>query len=161
MFDRAIVGPAIVDSFRKLNPRGLLGNPVIFVVEVGSVYTSVLFIRDFSKSSVNENVFAGLVTFFLWATVLFANFAEAMAEGRGKAQAASLRKTRSETSANRRDADGTVRQVPSSNLDVGDECVVVAGEVIPSDGDVIEGIASVDESAITGESTPGGARVRR
>ena len=84
MFDRAIVGPAIVDSFRKLNPRGLLGNPVIFVVEVGSVYTSVLFIRDFSKSSVNENVFAGLVTFFLWATVLFANFAEAMAEGRGR-----------------------------------------------------------------------------
>ena len=107
VFDRAIVGPAIVDSFRKLNPRALLGHPVIFVVEVGSVYTSVLFFRDFSSSTTNENVFAALVTFFLWATVLFANFAEAMAEGRGKAQAASLRKTRSETMANRRTA--TVR----------------------------------------------------
>ena len=99
-------------------------------------------------------MFAGLVTFFLWATVLFANFAEAMAEGRGKAQAASLRKTRTETMANRRRPDGTVEHVPSSKLDVGDECVVTAGEVIPSDGDVIEGIASVDESAITGESAP-------
>ena len=112
MFDRAIVGPAIVDSFRKLDPRDLLGNPVIFVVEIGSVYTSVLFFRDLSKSSTNENVFAGLVTFFLWATVLFANFAEAMAEGRGKAQAASLRKTRTETMANRRLADGTVEAGP-------------------------------------------------
>ncbi len=99
-------------------------------------------------------MFAGLVTLFLWATVLFANFAEAMAEGRGKAQAASLRKTRTETMANRRRPDGTVEQVPSTELDVGDECIVAAGEVIPSDGDVIEGIASVDESAITGESAP-------
>ena len=113
-----------------------------------------LFIRDFSTSSSSENVFAGLVTLFLWATVLFANFAEAMAEGRGKAQAASLRKARTETTANRRRPDGTIEQVPSSLLDVGDECVVSAGEVIPSDGDVIEGIASVDESAITGESAP-------
>ena len=103
----------------------------------------------------------GLVTLFLWATVLFANFAEAMAEGRGKAQAASLRKTRTETMANRRRADGTVEHVPSTALDVGDECVVAAGEVIPSDGDVIEGIASVDESAITGESAPVDPRVGR
>ena len=154
VFDRAIVGPAIVDSFRKLHPKSLLGHPVIFVVEVGSVYTSVLFVRDFGKSTGSENVFAFLVTLFLWATVLFANFAEAMAEGRGKAQAATLRKTRSETMANRRRADGSVETVPSSVLDVGDECVVSAGEVIPSDGDVIEGIASVDESAITGESAP-------
>ena len=154
VFDRAIVGPAIVDSFRKLDPRVMISHPVMFVVEIGSVYTSVLFVRDFATSSSAENVFAGLVTLFLWATVLFANFAEAMAEGRGKAQAASLRKTRSDTIANVRRPDGSVELVPSSELDVGDECVVSAGEVIPSDGDVIEGIASVDESAITGESAP-------
>ena len=154
IFDRAILGPAILASFRKLNPKELLHNPVIFIVEIGSVYTTVLFLRDLSTSSTNENVFAGLVALFLWATVLFANFAEAMAEGRGKAQAASLRKARTETIATRRRDDGTVEEVPSSELAVGDECVVVAGEVIPSDGDVIEGIASVDESAITGESAP-------
>ncbi|HTN78301.1 MAG TPA: HAD-IC family P-type ATPase, partial [Acidimicrobiales bacterium] len=154
VFERAIVGPAIVDSFRKLDPRLMVRNPVMFVVEVGSVYTSFLFVRDFSKSSTAENLFAGLVTLFLWATVLFANFAEAMAEGRGKAQAAALRKTRSDTIANRRLPDGSIEHVPSSVLDVGDECVVSAGEVIPSDGDVVEGIASVDESAITGESAP-------
>ena len=127
---------------------------MIFVVEIGSVYTTILFFRDLSKSSTNENVFAALVAFFLWATVLFANFAEAMAEGRGKAQAAALRKARTETIAYRRLADGTVEEVASSILDVGDECIVAAGQVIPSDGDVIEGIASVDESAITGESAP-------
>jgi K+-transporting ATPase ATPase B chain len=132
----------------------MLSHPVMFVVEIGSVYTTILFIRDFGKSSASANVFAFLVTLFLWATVLFANFAEAMAEGRGKAQAASLRKTRSETIANRRRADGGIEQVPSSLLVVGDECVIDAGEVIPSDGDVIEGIAAVDESAITGESAP-------
>ncbi|HEY7106298.1 MAG TPA: potassium-transporting ATPase subunit KdpB [Acidimicrobiia bacterium] len=154
MFDRAIVGPAIVGSFRKLDPRVLIHNPVIFVVEIGSVYTSVLFFRDLSTSSTNENVFAFLIALFLWATVLFANFAEAMAEGRGKAQAASLRKARTETVANRLLPDGSVEPVPSSALDVGDRCVVAAGDVIPSDGDVIEGIASVDESAITGESAP-------
>jgi K+-transporting ATPase ATPase B chain len=154
VFDRAIVGPAIRDSFIKLDPRVMIDHPVMFVVEVGSVYTTFLFLRDIGKSTGPENLFAGLVTFFLWATVLFANFAEAMAEGRGKAQAASLRKTRTETTANRRLADGTIEQVASSELEVGDECVVVAGELIPSDGDVIEGIASIDESAITGESAP-------
>ncbi len=101
-----------MDSFRKLDPRVMLSHPVMFVVEIGSVYTTVLFIRDFGKSSANENVFAFLVTLFLWATVLFANFAEAMAEGRGKAQAASLRKTRSETIANRRLPDGRIEEVP-------------------------------------------------
>ena len=112
MFDRAIVGPAIVDSFRKLNPRALLGHPVIFVVEIGSVYTTVLFLRDFSIVDVDTRTCSpDLVTFFLWATVLFANFAEAMAEGRGKAQAASLRKTRTETMANRRRPDGTIEHV--------------------------------------------------
>ena len=91
---------------------------------------------------------------FLWFTVLFANFAEAVAEGRGKAQADTLRRTRSETMANRRRPDGSIEEVPGTQLDLGDEVVVVAGEVIPSDGDVVEGIASIDESAITGESAP-------
>ena len=154
LFDLSIVGPAIAASFRKLDPRELLHNPVIFVVEIGSVYTSFLFFRDLSTASTSQNVFAALVTFFLWATVLFANFAEAMAEGRGKAQAAALRKARTETVAHRRNPDGTVEEIASNLLDVGDECIVSAGEAIPSDGDVIEGIASVDESAITGESAP-------
>jgi K+-transporting ATPase ATPase B chain len=149
-----ILWRAIVDSFIKLNPRTLMRNPVMFVVGVGSVLTTFIFFRDLGSSSTNENVFAGLVALFLWFTVLFANFAEAVAEGRGKAQAETLRKTRSETLAHRRRPDGTVEDVPSTSLDVGDECVVDAGEVIPSDGDVIEGIASVDESAITGESAP-------
>jgi potassium-transporting ATPase ATP-binding subunit len=149
-----ILRRAIGDSFVKLNPRTLMRNPVMFVVGVGSVLTTILFFKDFGSSSTNENVFVGLVALFLWFTVLFANFAEAVAEGRGKAQADTLRKTRSETIARRRRPDGTIEEVPSTALDVGDECVVTAGEVIPSDGEVIEGIASVDESAITGESAP-------
>ena len=99
-------------------------------------------------------MFAGLVAAWLWFTVLFANLAEAMAEGRGKAQAATLRKARTETMANRRGAGGALEQIPSSLLEPGDEVVVIAGEMIPSDGEIIEGIASVDESAITGESAP-------
>ena len=149
-----ILRRAIGDSFVKLNPRTLMRNPVMFVVGVGSVLTTILFFKDLSSSSTNENVFAGLVALFLWFTVLFANFAEAVAEGRGKAQADTLRKTRSETLARRRRPDGTIEEVPSTALEVGDECVVTAGEVIPSDGEVIQGIASVDESAITGESAP-------
>ena len=149
-----ILRRAIGDSFVKLNPRTLMRNPVMFVVGVGSVLTTILFVKDFSSSSTNVNVFAGLVALFLWFTVLFANFAEAVAEGRGKAQADTLRKTRSETLARRRRPDGTIEEVPSTALEVGDECVVTAGEVIPSDGEVIQGIASVDESAITGESAP-------
>src|SRR5215470_14764239 len=141
-----IVRRAIGDSFVKLNPRTLMRNPVMFVVGVGSVLTTILFFKDLSSSTTNENVFAGLVTLFLWFTVLFANFAEAIAEGSGKAQADTLRRTRAETIAKVRNADGTTRDVPSSQLAVGDECVVSAGEVIPSDGDVIQGIASVDES---------------
>ena len=154
LFDPAIVRGALVDSFRKLHPRVQARNPVMFVVLVGSVLTTILFVRDIGSATGNENVFTGLVALFLWFTVLFANFAEAMAEGRGKAQAATLRKTRSETMARRRTPQGTIDEVPSSDLQVGDECVVTAGEVIPSDGDVVEGIASVDESAITGESAP-------
>jgi K+-transporting ATPase ATPase B chain len=149
-----ILRRASLDSIVKLNPRHLMKNPVMFVVEVGSVLTTVLFLKDLDSSSTNENVFAGLVAVFLWFTVLFANFAEAVAEGRGKAQADTLRKTRAETMANRRNADGSIEQVPGNQLGVGDEVVVVAGEVIPSDGDVVVGIASIDESAITGESAP-------
>jgi K+-transporting ATPase ATPase B chain len=154
LFDPAITRQAIRDSFVKLNPITMIRNPVMFVVEVGSVLTTILFFRDLGSSTANENVFAGLVSLWLWFTVLFANFAEAMAEGRGKAQAATLRRTRSETMALVRQPDGSLVQKPSTQLQIGDLCVVAAGEVIPGDGDVIEGLATVDESAITGESAP-------
>ncbi|HEU0287832.1 MAG TPA: potassium-transporting ATPase subunit KdpB [Nocardioidaceae bacterium] len=154
LLDRSIVRRALGDSFRKLDPRVQARNPVMFVVLVGSVLTTILFFRDINDSSAAQNVFAGLVALFLWFTVLFANFAEAMAEGRGKAQADTLRRTRTETMAHRRRKDGSLEEVSATELRVGDECVVTAGETIPSDGDVIEGIASVDESAITGESAP-------
>jgi K+-transporting ATPase ATPase B chain len=154
LFDPAIVEGALFDSVRKLHPRTQARNPVMFVVLVGSVLTTILFFRDLGDSTAKENVFSALVAAFLWFTVLFANFAEAMAEGRGKAQAATLRQTRAETTAHRRRPDGTLEEVPSSTLQVGDECVVSAGQVIPSDGDVVDGIATVDESAITGESAP-------
>src|SRR5437667_10871369 len=148
-----ILKRAVVDSFVKLSPRTWMKNPVMFVVGVGSVLTTILFFKDLGTSSSNENVFAGLVALFLWFTVLFANFAEAVAEGRGKAQADTLRKTRAQTIAHRRLPNGRgIEEVPSTSLDLGDEVVVSAGEVIPSDGEIIEGIASVDESAITGES---------
>ena len=154
LFEPDIVRQAVGDSFRKLSPRVQARNPVMFVVLVGSVLTTILFFRDIGDSTAKENLFAGLVAVWLWFTVLFANLAEAMAEGRGKAQAATLRKTRAETLANRRRTDGTIEQVPSSQLGLDDVVVVSAGEMIPSDGDIIEGIASVDESAITGESAP-------
>ena len=124
------------------------------MVEIGSVLTTVLFFADLGSSSTQQNVFAGLIAAWLWFTVLFANFAEAMAEGRGKAQAATLRKTRSTMVAHRRRLDGSTEDVPSNALAVGDLVVVSAGEVIPGDGEIVEGIASVDESAITGESAP-------
>ena len=154
LFDGSILRQATIDSFVKLNPRHMIRNPVMFVVEIGSVLVTFLFVRDFSSSSTTENVFAGLVAVWLWFTVLFANLAEAMAEGRGKAQAATLRKARAETMANRRGAGGVLEQIPSSLLEPGDEVAVIAGEMIPSDGEIVEGIASVDESAITGESAP-------
>jgi K+-transporting ATPase ATPase B chain len=154
LFERAIVREAVADSFRKLDPRVQARNPVMLVVLVGSVLTTILFFRDLGSSTGPENLFTGLVAIWLWFTVLFANFAEAMAEGRGKAQAATLRKTRSETVANRRRSDGTIEAVTSSQLDLDDVVVVSANELIPSDGEIIEGIASVDESAITGESAP-------
>ena len=153
LFEPAIVKRAVGDSFRKLDPRTMARNPVMFIVELGSVLTSLLFLRDLGKDGV-DHVFVGLVAGWLWFTVLFANFAEAVAEGRGKAQADTLRKTRSETVARVRRADGTVAETPSNQLVLGDLCVVDAGELIPGDGEIVEGIATVDESAITGESAP-------
>jgi len=145
-----IVKRAIWDAFLKLNPRKMMGNPVMFVVEIGSVITTGLLFKGGAAFKFNLQI-----TLWLWFTVVFANFAEAMAEGRGKAQAETLRKARSETIANRIvGRGGQVEQVPSSKLKAGDLVFVSAGEFIPSDGDIIEGVASVDESAITGESAP-------
>ena len=126
----------------------------MFVVEVGAVLTTFLWLRDLGASTGVDSSFAGLVAVWLWFTVLFANLAEAVAEGRGKAQAATLRKTRSETIARVRRPNGRSPRCRPPSSTVGDECVVTAGEVIPGDGDVVEGIATVDESAITGESAP-------
>lgn len=152
--NKTIIKDAAAQSVRKLDPRIMVRNPVMFIVEVGSALTTVLFIRDFSSNSSAENVFAAIVSLWLWFTVIFANFAEAMAEGRGKAQAASLRHTRAETTARVVTSNGDIVNKISTDLDVGDVCVVSAGELIPGDGDVVEGIALVDESAITGESAP-------
>jgi K+-transporting ATPase ATPase B chain len=154
LFEPSIVRRAAVDAFKKLDPRIEARNPIMFVVLVGSVWTTVLFVRDLGRASTATSVFGGLVTLWLWFTVLFANFAEAVAEGRGKAQADALRKTRTETVGYVRQPGGTVVEVPSAELHVGDEVVVKPGQLIPGDGDVIEGIAAVDESAITGESAP-------
>ncbi|HUO59844.1 MAG TPA: potassium-transporting ATPase subunit KdpB [Candidatus Acidoferrales bacterium] len=144
-----IVSRAIRDSLLKLDPRHMMGNPVMFVVEVGSVITTALLFKGGAGFKFNLQI-----TLWLWFTVLFANFAEAMAEGRGKAQADSLRKARSETMANRLLADGRTETVAGSKLRAGDLVLVNAGEFIPGDGEVVEGVASVDESAITGESAP-------
>ena len=144
-----IVRRAALDSLIKLNPRTMMGNPVMFVVEIGSVITTVMLFRGGADFKFNLQI-----TLWLWFTVLFANFAEAMAEGRGKAQADTLRKARSETLANLLLKDGRTEQISSSNLRKGDLVLVSAGEFIPSDGTILEGVASVDESAITGESAP-------
>jgi potassium-transporting ATPase ATP-binding subunit len=145
-----IVRRAIWDAFVKLNPRKMMGNPVMFVVEIGSVITTVLLFKGGPAFKFNLQI-----TLWLWFTVVFANFAEAMAEGRGKAQADTLRKARSDTIANRlTGSDGRVEQIPSSKLRAGDLVFVSATEFIPSDGEIVEGVASVDESAITGESAP-------
>ncbi len=151
--DRTIVLRAIVDSFRKLHPRTMVKNPVMFVVEVGATITSIQLIwNTFHRAGLFS--FGLQITLWLWFTVLFANFAEAMAEGRGKAQAETLRKARAETEAHRLTEDGCTETMPGSKLRAGDVVIVYAGEFIPGDGEVIEGIASVDESAITGESAP-------
>ena len=151
--DKKIVWHAIVDSFAKLHPRTMLKNPVMSVVEVGAVLATLQLTRDTFLHAGGFG-FGLQITLWLWFTVLFANFAEAMAEGRGKAQAETLRKARAETQAHRLRADGSIETVASSKLRSGDVVVVIAGEFIPGDGEVSEGVASVDESAITGESAP-------
>jgi K+-transporting ATPase ATPase B chain len=149
LFDWNIVGPAIGDSFRKLHPRLMVKNPVMFVTMVGAALTTVGIVYAIPA----ERGFIAQLAIWLWFTVLFANFAEAVAEGRGKAQAASLRKARKDTMA-RRLRDGHEQKVPAPDLNKGDLVVCETGDIIPADGDVVEGIASVDESAITGESAP-------
>jgi K+-transporting ATPase ATPase B chain len=157
MFDPSIVRSAVKDSFRKLDPRVLYKNPVMFVVAIGSLLTTVLVIRDLvaPPEGAAPVWFTAAVTLWLWFTVVFANFAEAVAEGRGKAQADTLRKMRQETVA-RRLVDGKElpEVIPASQLRKGDLVVVEANQLIPGDGEIVEGIASVDESAITGESAP-------
>ena len=152
MRDGAIVGRALGDALAKLDPRTLIRNPVIFTVEIVSVLVTVVFLRDLMDGG--NAGFSGQIAAWLWFTVLFANFAEAIAEGRGKAQADSLRRTRAETVAKRLADDGSIEPVAGTKLRAGDRVLVEAGDIIPSDGEVIEGIASVDESAITGESAP-------
>ncbi|HXX16757.1 MAG TPA: potassium-transporting ATPase subunit KdpB [Candidatus Eremiobacteraceae bacterium] len=151
--DKKILRTAVIESFWKLDPRLLWKNPVMFVVEVGAVITLVVLIGDVIKHT-GHNWFGLQITLWLWFTVLFANFAEAMAEGRGKAQAETLRKARAETEARRVRENGKIEIVPSSKLRSGDIVMVAACEFVPGDGEVIEGVASVDESAITGESAP-------
>jgi K+-transporting ATPase ATPase B chain len=153
VFSRDLMLAAVWDSFPKLDPRVQLKNPVMFIVELGSVITSAIFVLDLARGQTSQIWFVGVIAFWLWLTVLFANFAEAIAEGRGKAQANALRATRTTTLAKRVSGD-TVEEVPAPELQRGDRVVVAAGEVIPADGEVIEGAGSVDESAITGESAP-------
>ncbi len=153
LWDARIVRQALIDSLRKLNPRTMMRNPVMFVVEVGSVITTVLLVKGLGRSSGSLG-FNLQVTLWLWFTVIFANFAEAMAEGRGKAQAETLRRAKSETLANRLLPNGKTETVGAADLRAGDLVLVSAGETIPGDGEIVEGVASVDESAITGESAP-------
>ena len=155
LWDAKIIRRALIESFTKLNPRTMIKNPVMFVVEIGSIITSIYFFRDL-LSHRHAIVFEVQIMLWLWFTVLFANFAEAMAEGRGKAQADALRRSKAETVAHRfvGKSDGHIEEVPSSQLRAGDFVAVAAGEMIPGDGEVVKGVASVDESAITGESAP-------
>ena len=159
LFDPPIVRRALGDAFRKLDPRAEAKNPVMFVVWVGSLITTIIFLASLVPSlgvpmGGWERAFTGQIALWLWFTVLFANFAEAIAEGRGKAQADELRKTRTTTRAKRLGRNGQIEQVGAPELRKGDVVVCEVGDVIPSDGTIIEGIASVDESAITGESAP-------
>src|SRR5579875_3566230 len=153
LWDSDILRQAFAGAFTKLGPRAMVKNPVMFVVEIGSVLTTVLLIQDIVQHRPGFS-FDLQITLWLWFTVLFANFAEAMAEGRGKAQADTLRKAKGETMAYRIQKDGRTEAVSSSQLHAGDLIKVEAGQFIAGDGEVIEGVASVDESAITGESAP-------
>jgi len=161
LFEPTIVKRAIKDSFTKLDPRTMVKNPVMFVVEVGSVFTTLLVFRDIVQGQTQDLLFTVQITLWLWFTVLFANFAEAMAEGRGKAQADTLRKAKTETTANKIIGDNSqginnikTETIAAPKLRKGDVVLVKAGEFIPGDGEVVEGVSSVDESAITGESAP-------
>jgi len=156
VWNSVIVQRAIVDSIIKLNPRAMMKNPVMFVVEVGSVLTTIYFIYGLFRpvAGVTNPKFELQITLWLWFTVLFANFAEAMAEGRGKAQADNLRRSRTETIAHRVVSDQKTEDVAAPDLRKNDIVIVSAGEFIPGDGEIIAGVASVDESAITGESAP-------
>lgn len=153
---KEIVNKALIDSLKKFDPRVLIKNPVIFVVEIGFFLTLILTINPslFTENEADLRIFNGIISFILFITIIFANFAESIAEGRGKAQADSLKKTRKETSANLLNEDGTTITIDAGSLKKGDIVIVNTGELIPNDGIVIEGIASVDESAITGESAP-------
>src|SRR6202453_4139804 len=153
LWDTKIVRRALIDALVKLSPRTMMKNPVMFVVEMGSVITTIYLLRDTLQHR-GSFQFDLQITLWLWFTVLFANFAEAMAEGRGKAQADALRRAKSETTAVRLRVDGKTEEVASSDLRAGGVVFVIAGSMIPGDGEVIEGVASVDESAITGESAP-------
>jgi potassium-transporting ATPase ATP-binding subunit len=157
LFDRKIIAVAAVEALRKLNPRALMKNPVIFVTEAVSLLVTLFFIRDLATHSA-QAAFSGQIAAWLWFTVLFANFAEAVAEGRGKAQADALRRTRSDTRAKRyidpENLGDVVEGVNALDLRLGDVVLVEAGDIIPGDGEILEGVASVNESAITGESAP-------
>ncbi|MEP6946999.1 MAG: potassium-transporting ATPase subunit KdpB [Acidobacteriota bacterium] len=155
IWDKNIIQQAFAGSVSKLDPRKMLKNPVMFVVEVGAAFLTLRMVADLVAPAADSTFgFEMQITLWLWFTVLFANFAEAMAEGRGKAQADTLRRSRTESSATLIDADGTQRSVAAPDLRKGDVVYVVAGEFIPGDGEIVEGVASVDESAITGESAP-------
>ncbi len=154
IFEAKIVRRAFVDALIKLDPRQMVRNPVMFVVGVGAALTTLLLVRDTLTGQTGDLAFNAQITLWLWFTVLFANFAEAMAEGRGKAQADSLRKTRVQMVARRLTSHGGEERVPASQLKKGDLVVCETNDLIPGDGEVVEGIASVDESAITGESAP-------
>src|SRR3984957_8553529 len=153
LLDPHMLWTSLPDAFRKFDPRVQLRNPVMFVVEVGAVLTTY-------SAIIHTSIFAWTITVWLWLTVLFANLAEAVAEGRGKAQAETLRRTKRETVARKLigwkpgDSSYRIDEVPGTQLTIGDFVIVEAGEVIPGDGDVVQGVASVDESAITGESAP-------
>src|ERR1700732_343408 len=157
LFDSQLIGPAMADSFRKLSPVVQIRNPVMFVVYVGSILTTLLFVQALRGRGEAPAGFILAVTLWLWFTVLFANFAEALAEGRSKAQAASLRSAKKDVMAkklNEPHPKSPIRIMTASDLRKGDVVLVETGDTIPADGEVIEGVASVDESAITGESAP-------
>src|SRR5215831_16103131 len=153
LFDPDILKRAVRESFVKLNPRLVAKNPVMFVVEVGAALTTVFLIKD-AVTGARGLLFGTQIALWLWFTVLFANFAEAMAEARGKAQADALRKTKTDTIAKKILPNGKFDMIPASQLRSGDIVYVEAGYLIPGDGEVVDGIASVDESVITGESAP-------